>query len=150
MLPQNELEGVPSSMVYPQTYISCFQILKLLTSFLKRWFIASKKIEPWCNHVTHMYLKSWCLIAFVNDCILFWNFGFLFGRGMDWICLFGLTNNFLTCTKVVHSLHGFNKSNFMNQYVFQRRGWLVHEREDLAWNLKFNVILIHLHGWIYS
>jgi hypothetical protein len=28
-------------------------------------------------------------------------------------------------------------------------GWLLHELEAWAWNLKFNMILIHLHGWIF-
>jgi len=40
------------------------------------------------------------------------------------------------CTMVAGSFHGFNKSNLMNQYVFQKRGWLVHEGEVLVWSFE--------------
>lgn len=64
-----------------------FQIFKLLTSFW-RGGLLHKKIEPCCNHVTHMYLKSWCLIAFVNDCMLFWILVFcLEEEWIEYVCL---------------------------------------------------------------
>jgi hypothetical protein len=55
-------------MVYFQTYFCCFQNFKLLASILKRWFIASKKIEPWCDHVTLLNLDDVSLLLSMIIC----------------------------------------------------------------------------------